>query len=546
MNTSPEYNQLLRYVGQWHGRQQMADLLLWLPRGVMGGLLAGVVVAAVARWRPLFTNAEVGYIALGCAAVGLLVGAVLGLLQRQKGERTHWADTQFGLYNRLTAAVQLQQGTITTTPALARLQLQDALVHAQQVNAAEGIPLRLDGRDWGVMLAAVLLLAAAVLLPNPQVDALLDQRIIQQEIANQIEAIEKIEEAIAANPDLTEEQKEELLQPLQDAREQLEAGNLSREEALATLSQAQAELRDLAAENDNAALREQLGRAAAPLAENEAGQQTGEALQNGQLGEASQSLSELAESLPGLTAEQQGQLAEALAETAAGLQGTDDQLAQQLNEAAEALQNGDTASAQQALQEASATLGEQAQQQAANQAASQAAESLSEGQQQMAQAGQQGQEGQQSQQGQGEGQQGAEQGEGQQQGQGQGQGEGQQQGQGQGNQQGQGQLGQAGTGGASEGGGSAESVFAPEFIDLSGYEGVEIELPAECVANPTLCGELLNVSPTDFGDEQSLVPYSQVYGQYREEAYEALNNDYIPLGLKGYIRDYFTSLEPNR
>jgi hypothetical protein len=77
-----------------------------------------------------------------------------------------------------------------------------------------------------------------------------------------------------------------------------------------------------------------------------------------------------------------------------------------------------------------------------------------------------------------------------------------------------------------------------------GDEGVEIELPAECVANPANCGSLLNQTPSEFGDESSLVPYSQVYGDYRDAAYEALSDDYVPLGLKGYIRDYFSSLEP--
>jgi hypothetical protein len=64
------------------------------------------------------------------------------------------------------------------------------------------------------------------------------------------------------------------------------------------------------------------------------------------------------------------------------------------------------------------------------------------------------------------------------------------------------------------------------------------------VANPANCGSLLNESPTDFNDETSVVPYSQVYGDYRDAAYEALSDDYVPLGLKGYIRDYFSSLEP--
>lgn len=82
------------------------------------------------------------------------------------------------------------------------------------------------------------------------------------------------------------------------------------------------------------------------------------------------------------------------------------------------------------------------------------------------------------------------------------------------------------------------------MVDLSGVPGVDVELPAECVANPATCGGLLSENPTEFTGEMSSVPYSQVYGDYRDAAYEALDSDYIPLGLKGYVRDYFSSLEP--
>ncbi len=84
----------------------------------------------------------------------------------------------------------------------------------------------------------------------------------------------------------------------------------------------------------------------------------------------------------------------------------------------------------------------------------------------------------------------------------------------------------------------------PEVRDLSGEQGVDVELPAECAANPANCGALLSETPTQFGTEGSTVPYNQVFGDYRNAASEALSRDYIPLGMKGYIRDYFSSLEP--
>jgi hypothetical protein len=101
-----------------------------------------------------------------------------------------------------------------------------------------------------------------------------------------------------------------------------------------------------------------------------------------------------------------------------------------------------------------------------------------------------------------------------------------------------------GAGGPGPGGGHADTVFVPGFADLSAEDGVQIQLPAECVANPENCGPLLSERPTEFEPEQSLVPYEQVFGDYRDAAFEALEGDYVPLGMKGLVREYFSSLEP--
>jgi len=42
------------------------------------------------------------------------------------------------------------------------------------------------------------------------------------------------------------------------------------------------------------------------------------------------------------------------------------------------------------------------------------------------------------------------------------------------------------------------------------------------------------------------IPYDQVYSDYSEDAQQALENDYIPLGLEDVVRDYFTSIEPGQ
>ena len=43
---------------------------------------------------------------------------------------------------------------------------------------------------------------------------------------------------------------------------------------------------------------------------------------------------------------------------------------------------------------------------------------------------------------------------------------------------------------------------------------------------------------------QVLVPYHEVYYHYLDTANRAMEQSYIPSGLKDYVREYFSRLEP--
>ena len=440
------------------------------------------------------------------------------------------ADRAMRLQERLTTAVELKQGKILSTPTMQREQLADARATAERVDVTISVPLTLDRRDWLVISLATLLIAMAILLPNPQGEMLKKRQAVAESIKEQVEALEALKEAISDNPALSSDQQERLLDPVEEALQELEQSDLSQEGAMAALSESEAELRSLSEEFSTERLRQALRDAGQPLADNLNSQALGESLQNGDFSAAGAATAQLADELDPLSADELATLAEDLAATAAALEGIDDELAAELGQAARALREGDLNAAMQALRDASGTLQQRAQETAAAQQAQAAAGQLSQGRQQIAQAGSSDasqDQGQSQTQGQGQGSAGAT-------------GNGQGQGLGQGIQTDQGQ----GTGGPGPGGGHAETIFVPEYTDLSTEAGVDVELPAECVSNPANCGGLLNETPAEFGNETSGVPYSQVFGDYRNAAYEALADDYIPLGLKGYVRDYFTSLEP--
>ncbi len=527
-----DFRSLAGQLGRWDGRRRQQQLLRGIPRGLLLGLLVALAVALLSRARPLLTRDELALLALAAALVGLsAAGLVIMLRRRSLAEQARFADRQFDLRERMTAAVEIQTGRLAVDEAIAARQLDDALAAAATVDAARELPLKARPEEWLPALAALILLAVALWLPNPQEAILLEQRALADSIAEQTGALEELAEEIAANESLTAGQQEALQRPLEEALAALDEPDISREEAVAALSEAEAELRSLSREFDTAELREALAQAAADLGAGGAAAGLAEALQAGQMGQAAAAVGALADSLGSLSAEEQAALAERLAEAAAGLQAADPELAEALARAAEALADGDAAAAQEAMNEAASTLGERGQATAAAEQAGSAADRLEQSRGEAAQSGTgQSGAGEQS----GEGSQGGDGGNGGATGQGQGSGGQTGQGQGSGNQ-----------GSPGPGGGHIENVFVPARPDLDG-EGQDLELEAQCLANPDACGPLGGQTPSGVGDDAggSMVPYDQVFGDYRDAAFEALDGGNIPVNLQNIIRDYFSALEP--
>lgn len=549
LDFAPISNQL----NAWNQRRQQRDLLIWGPRGLMFGLYVAVALAAIARFRPFLTNTEVAYWALGLSAVGLVIGAVFVLSQRRDMQaKARFADETFGLKERTVAALELDAETIAAPPEIKEAQLKDTLSQIKQVDTTSALPFQINNQDWGLIGLAIALLLAAVILPNQMESILQGQRAVQQTVNEQIEKIEALEEAIENNAALSAEEQEALLDPLRDARQELENGVGSREEALAALSQAESALRELEAQNTTEALEAQMAQAASGI-NSQSGQSLSEAMEQGNLSQTAEELEALSESVSELSEQEQQELGRELSQASSELQGVNPELAEQLSEAGSALQQGNVEDAEEALAEASEITASEAEASEVAQAAGEAAGELSEGRQEVTQAGQEGEpqagqteggeegpEGAAGEEGQSaEGENGAQGGQATQPGQ-TGQG---------GEQAGTGLAGgessnQGGAAGGTEGGGSTDNVFVPPFRDLSGEEGVEVELSADCTAGLENCGELVSTSPSEFGDENSIVPYEEVFSEYANTAYETLSEDYIPLGMKEYVRDYFSSLEP--
>ncbi|RIK20689.1 MAG: hypothetical protein DCC51_07170 [Anaerolineae bacterium] len=209
------YESLTTCLHKWDGRRRRQELWRWLPRGLLAGLLVGFVVALLSRQRPLLMREELAFLGLATALIGAsLAGLVVLLRRRPLVAQALFADRQFGLRERI--------------------------------------------------LALALVFGLVLWLPNPQEAALIEQRAVAEAVAQETATLETLAADIAADDTLTPEQATSLTRPIDEALAALDEPAISRESAVAALSQAEREMQALSQEFDNTALNDALAEAAAP------------------------------------------------------------------------------------------------------------------------------------------------------------------------------------------------------------------------------------------------------------------------------------------
>ena len=530
MNFDSQTTGLKFYLRRWGLRLRLVESLTWGPWGGAVGLGLGLALALAARLWPLLMTRQLavlaGVLTLGGATLGL---AVSWLWPRPLFRRACIFDRRFGLAERLTTAVEIGAGRLRTTPAMAAAQLTDALNVAVRVDLRAMLPLRASRRAVAVFGLLAAALALSLWLPNLQESALLQRAAVREAIEEQIEDLETVQEEVAEAEGLTEAEREHLLQALEEAIAALEESESSAtpEEAVAALSEAEqalAELQDPGA----AAAQEGLERAAEEMTDSELTQDIAEALAEGDYQKAARELAAYSGTKgETLTREEELELAQELAQAAKVLAESDPDLARQLTKAAEFIEQGDIAEAREAISEAAGQMGEAGERVQRQETVEGALAELQEGREQVAQAG--GAEGQMAQDGQQAGQMGQE----------GGQQAGQQTGQPGGQQAGDGQQTQPGHSEDAGTGAPYDEVYAPERLD---EEGAGLNVGREDTEGG---GAPVGDAPLPAPQRgRASVPYRQVYADYADQAGAALEGSYIPLGMKQYVRDYFSSLEP--
>lgn len=433
-------------VRQWDRRLRLQQTVYWLPRILMPGLVVGIILAVISRIRPWLVAQEILTITIILTAFSLVVGVVaIWLWRRSLIRAARRFDVLLNLDERISTALELLEGRIRANDELLSLQIEDARLQARAAHVRDRLPLRPRGREWGMVALLVALLALLLLLPNPQAELAAQSAEQTAAIEQAAEELRQITEEVAANSELSDPEREQLLEVLETSTEVLQQENVTPEEAFAAISEAQSALQNQAdIFNQRVTTAQGALNAAAEQLRDLPGStqsQSQDAMQD-----MMQALQQLMQNMQGLSPEQSQQAAQQLSQAAQSLQNSNPQAAQNLQQAAQSLQNGNQQAAQQNLQQAQQNLQQQAQQQAQQQQAaqqmSQQAQNAQQAAQQVSQAAQQQQSNQQGQQGQ-QSQQGQQQQSGQQQGQQQGQQSQQSnQQQGQQSQQGQQQQGQ--------------------------------------------------------------------------------------------------------
>lgn len=352
---------LTRHIQRWDRRVKLLTSLVWGPRALILGVMFGIALAVISRFRPWYLPGQI-LLATVLVCIALLIGSLgwLWLWPRSVPRRAQHFDYRFDLKERVSTALELAGSALPVPAELRDRQLQDAVGVAEQVDVRAKLPVRLRWLELAALVFLIIVFAYLLLLPNPKTDELLAQRQWQNTLDAQVDDLENAIERIESNPELSEAEQQALTDPLNEALDILNQENVSQQEAVAALAEAQQSLDELSdgmTSDQETAYQD----AASELAGSEMTSDLAEGLNKPDLGQTADALEQLAEDIgeQDMTQAEREGLAESLEAAAEQLEESNPALAEKLREAAQALREDDTEAAQEALREAAEMLRQQ-------------------------------------------------------------------------------------------------------------------------------------------------------------------------------------------
>jgi chemotaxis protein histidine kinase CheA len=498
-----------------YGIHALAGALLWV---------AGVLL--VARLIPFERRAELALIGIAAA---VLLALIAWLLRRPTaGVLMAIADLRLGLKERLSTAWERRHESGPLDPALR----EDALRRAASAPLANAFPVRVNRGEASLIAILAIFALGLTVLPNPMDQVLAQRRADQASQARAAKAVSSAQKKVAtsSSPSPNDAQVEKILQ---DTQAKIREASSPRK-ALESITPAEQQLQRLS-DPGTPALNSSAQNLANALSGTAAGANAAQAISSSPA-QGAQAIRNLGAQLQNLSPQQRQQLAQALAK--ASQQAQTSQMRDSLSQASSALQSGDTASAQQALNDVASQLDALQQQESTDQAVASAINGLEAARQELATQADRDASGQGGQPnaspgasgGSAAGSAGAS-GSGNGNGQGNGSGTGNGSGSGNGNGTGGNGTGGGGTGGLGShgsGSGSGTGANSTERVYVPGQP-----VPGQSENDPTPLGP---------GQDVPLTPYNQVIQGYQQAAQDATDQSLIPASERDLIHQYFSQL----
>jgi hypothetical protein len=284
------------------GRQQwlfaLRSAVVGLGVAAAVGLALGVARLAFGMDTPAWARAAV--LAAG-PVLGLLAGLALRRNWHAAGEAV---DAHYGLKDRAVTALAFAQQPAATE--FQELQMADALAHLNRAEPRAVVPLKTPRAMPTALVAAVIavvMLAWPIKAPQAEAGPAPVPEHIAAAVAEQKEKLAALDKKLADTMQDLEDEKsdeekkglKELLEKLIQKVEELNQPGTDEKEALAKLSEMQAEMQALANQLNIAAMDGQMSSLGTALAASTAFEGAGKALQEGKLEKAAKELEKIDE-----------------------------------------------------------------------------------------------------------------------------------------------------------------------------------------------------------------------------------------------------------
>ncbi|WP_286029851.1 hypothetical protein [Anaerotignum lactatifermentans] len=485
--------EFLRLLAPLRHKLMAERFLKWF---IYGETAAGILCLAVVVLSKFWTEIPALPLCGVFVLLGLLIALTAAFFLRKVTEKetAETADALGGAERMITTMELLGKGTQNPVEEMA---VADGFAKAKETDFAKLYRMRLPVKVLRVLALVVVLTIGAGFMPvRRDKDA--------EVYANaQLERIEQVK--AEETPVLSKEEKKVFLEAAKALEKDLKTAK-TKKAAEEAVREAQQNMKQLEKESVSKDLKE----LAETLKQEENTAALSEALEQGDEASISQAMEQLLQKMAAMDKGQAASLAQQLAEAAENI--SDEELQEALKALEEALENGaDPSEASEALKNA---LLSQAQ---VNSALRSSLQKLNRnvGQKSLAKKVE------------GEGESTGDEGQGA-------------EGEGTGGQTGSGGSGTAGVGNGGQGRGfghaEPEKIYTRSAAGKDGYD-------AQLKGTDSDEGQTTITEHRTMGQAGTSVPYDTVYGQYRNEAMETLENSSVPYGMRELVSDYFATLE---